>query len=765
MPLLRFLLLLCVFSLHSMHALQAQQIAPLGRWTSYLSHYEVTEITNRFDRIYAITPGGIFYYDEISNEVKATTKVEGLSGVNPTTLYYAPQSDYVFVGFPDGMINFFREPERLEFITDIQRSELFTSRIINQFFEHGGYLYIATEFGIVVFDIAAMETKFSVTKIANNNTGTPVHDLVIANDSIWATVGNLGVYAAALNEPNLTVPTVWQQVSGTAGLPLAYTKKLASVADTVYALIEDSVFVKEPGQLWAQSGFYQATYVSLSSNEGHVFGTHEGACEVRTPGGGFYNVINGGTQLSAWVHNGTTYIGDRYAGLLKPATPEFIRLSPAGPSNNFVADIAMGEREFYIAPRGRKGPSDRWGDVSGVYYHSLTEGWKILDRLSENLSESQPHKDFARTYYDRATRTAWMGSWGDGLLVLRDGDTLNEFPNKFSPISIETQGDSLARVSGIDMDRNGNIWISLALSDYKLNMITPEGNWFYFSGINNSVPVGLVVDDFNNKWVINNQAGLTVFNENGTPGNANDDLVVNLTANSGAGGLPNNTVFSLVKDLDGQIWVGTSEGATVFYDPASAFSSNFPDAACPIIEGYCLLKDQKVNTIAVDGANRKWMGTDNGIYVISDDGTEEILHFTTDNSPLIDNVIVDIAIDPSTGEVLIGTQSGLISYMGDATEGEETSDSLLAFPNPVEVDYNGQITIRGSVTESRVKITTVTGALVRELSSLGGETTWDLKDAWGNTVTPGIYLVMLADKQGSGPGITKIAVLERNMIR
>jgi hypothetical protein len=758
-PLIKLPLAL-LFLLTGMNAM-AQQIAPLGHWTSYLSHYEVTEITNRFNRIYCITPGGIFYYDEDTQESRATTKVEGLSGVNPTTIYYAPQSDYVFVGFPNGMINFFKDPDELGFITDIERSQLFTARGINEFLEYDGSLYIATDFGLVVYDINENETRYSVNKIGTNNTGTSVKDLAIIGDSIWVSVGAVGLYSAWLGEANLTVPTVWKKRAGIEGMPLAPCDFMAQVTDTLYALIDDTIFVKRPNVSWDTTLFIKTNYTFLGANEGHVMATHEGACEILYPDGLFGNQVNNGTLISAWIHNGTAYIGDKFAGLLTPGGTTFTRLSPRGPSNNYVSEIAVGNREFYIAPRGRKGPSDRYNDHSGIYYYSLDSGWKVLDELTEGLSNNTPNEDFARAIYDDKTQIAWLGSWGDGIMSLKNGDTLASFHNQNSPISVSSQGDSSARVSGMAIDERGTLWITLVSSDNKINSVTSDGVWHVYPGLNNSNPVGLILDDYGNKWTINNQAGLTVFNENDTPTNFLDDKVVNLNSSSGNGGIPNNSVFSLAKDLDGQIWVGTSEGATVFYDPGSVFSATFPDASCPIIEGFCLLRDQKVNTIAIDGANRKWMGTDNGVYVISDDGTEEEMHFTTENSSLIDNVIIDIAIDGSTGEVLIGTQSGLVSYIGDATEGQETSDSLFAFPNPVRVDYTGQITIRGSVAEAKVKITTMAGDLVRELESKGGETIWDLKDTWGNTVTPGIYLALIADRDGLGPGITKIAVIER----
>jgi hypothetical protein len=253
---------------------------------------------------------------------------------------------------------------------------------------------------------------------------------------------------------------------------------------------------------------------------------------------------------------------------------------------------------------------------------------------------------------------------------------------------------------------------------------------------------------------------LLVFNHNGTPGNQGDDKRKFLTNITGQGGLPNNSVNAMAKDMDGHIWIGTTEGVVVFYDPGSVFTNSYPDASCPIIDGFCLLRDQKVTGIAVDGANRKWISTENGVYLISADGTEQLNHFTEANSPLFDDEVKDIAIDQSTGEVFIGTNKGLMSYMGEATGGKENSDQLIVSPNPVPSTYDGVISISGSVAEASVRITTVSGRLVKELESFGGQTIWDGTDVYGNRVRPGIYLVMLATADGESPGITKIAILD-----
>ena len=311
------------------------------------------------------------------------------------------------------------------------------------------------------------------------------------------------------------------------------------------------------------------------------------------------------------------------------------------------------------------------------------------------------------------------------------------------------------------LDDQGNIWVTQILGDYLLNVLTPDSQWYAFDPLPGTIPVGITTDGYGNKWIIDQDEGLVIFNDHYTPADRSDDQVRTLTSTFGNGGLPNNSVRCLAIDHDQQMWIGTTDGITILYDPSILWSNDFQDAACPIIDGYCLLRGQEVFDIAVDGANRKWIATNNGVYLINLDGTALLAHFTAENSPLMDNEVVAITIDQSTGEVFFGTNKGVISFMGNAIEGLEDAASLYVFPNPVPWDHDGPVMIKGMRQYSRVKIATVAGQVVRELDSFGGEVPWDGLDAFGRKVNPGIYVVMVADPDRQGAGIVKFAILER----
>ena len=256
-------------------------------------------------------------------------------------------------------------------------------------------------------------------------------------------------------------------------------------------------------------------------------------------------------------------------------------------------------------------------------------------------------------------------------------------------------------------------------------------------------------------------AGIFVYNDNNTIGNPNDDQYKILSTNIGSGNLPSLQTYCFAEDLEGEIWVGTDNGIAVFYDPAAVFSGyNFDAQQILITEGdygQYLLSEERVKCITIDGANRKWVGTEkSGVFLLSEDGTEEILHFTKNNSPLFSDNIVDIVINPENGEVFIGTENGLISYRSNATEGVATQNSTKVFPNPVKETYNGPIAISGLVTDANIKITDISGNLVFETFANGGQAIWNGKNKNGERSSTGVYLVFSTDLYGEQKMVSKI---------
>jgi ligand-binding sensor domain-containing protein len=231
-----------------------------------------------------------------------------------------------------------------------------------------------------------------------------------------------------------------------------------------------------------------------------------------------------------------------------------------------------------------------------------------------------------------------------------------------------------------------------------------------------------------------------------------------LTDASGSGGLPSRTVYSIAMDRDGQVWVGTAAGVAYFPNPSSVFSTGI-NAVKPIFENRFLLRDERVITIEVDGGNRKWMGTERGVWLFDPFGESQVYNFNTDNSPLLSNRVSDIEINEKSGEVFFLSDNGIVSFRADATESSTSFKTIKIFPNPVTSRFNGLVGISGLSTDATVKITDVAGKLVWQTYANGGTATWNVRDYNGNRATTGMYLVLAVSADGSESIVGKIAIV------
>ena len=237
-----------------------------------------------------------------------------------------------------------------------------------------------------------------------------------------------------------------------------------------------------------------------------------------------------------------------------------------------------------------------------------------------------------------------------------------------------------------------------------------------------------------------------------------------LSTGAGYGNLPSNEVYSMAKDKNGKIWIGTGDGIAIFHCPESIFSSSGCDAELKIVQydlnAGLLFQREVVKTIAVDGANNKWIGTNNGVWLISDDGEKIIHRFTKENSPLPANEINKIVVHPQTGDVYIATNAGLISYRAEAIEGAKTQNNIRVFPNPVPSQYGGQIAIEGLTENADVRITDVAGRLVYRCTATGGRAVWNGKNYLGEKPHSGVYMVFASNNDGSQTKSTKFVIEE-----
>jgi hypothetical protein len=403
--------------------------------------------------------------------------------------------------------------------------------------------------------------------------------------------------------------------------------------------------------------------------------------------------------------------------------------------------------------------------TDGYYGYQDGRWYNNSPALSPN--SGTPLRDFVDAIYNPVTDHVYMATYGQGLLVWK-GEEQSLLYNGTNSTLLSTQPGTdrteQVRLTDVAADANGNVWVvnrHQVPGAPGLHVLRPDGEWqgYAIPGImDNGNLERLVIDDNGYKWISisrrsNVRNGLVVYDEA-------RQQVRQLSTGAGNGNLPSGAVYSLTKDLSGDIWVGTASGVAIFYSTAAVFSAQGYDARIPVIDGRPLLGGQVVRDIAVDGANRKWMATDNGVWLLNPEGDRLLQHFTSQNSPLPSNKVLSVAIEHRSGEVFVVTDAGIASYRSGATITEGKPDCAQVYPNPVRPDFTGLIGVSGLPNNADVRITDINGTLVFKARATGGTIAWDGRGYNGKRVKAGVYLVLASDGEARQTCISKIAVLE-----
>jgi len=414
---------------------------------------------------------------------------------------------------------------------------------------------------------------------------------------------------------------------------------------------------------------------------------------------------------------------------------EFI--APNGPAGINIGSINANNESIMLSHGGKTQP---WNNLYNYQEVSFLKNghWSKSDKLIElqihdaiSISPGFNNDQF------------FVGTWNNGLLEFLKDSLVNHYNSQNTNGAIETIANSdYIRIGGIDIDQNNALWLTNSQANRPLVKFF-NNSWTSFNVPNlptNTMSGKIICTSLGQKWIQLRDDGILVAKEDGK-GIVSKKLG---TTN----GLASTVVHCFVEDNEGSVWIGTSQGLSIFYFPNEIFNNPTYSAEYILIEtedGYVekLFENTEILDIKVDGGNRKWIGTKtNGAFLISEDGTSQIYNFTKENSPLLSNTVYEIIINDSSGEVFFATAQGLCSYRSNATASNNNFDNVLVFPNPVRRGYSGEIAISGLSDESIVKITDISGNLVFETTSFGGTATWDGLDFNGNRVSTGVYLFL-----------------------
>jgi hypothetical protein len=754
----------------------------LGTWREYLNYSNAIDVDVLGDEVYTATRNAIFIYNRVDNSLSKLNKINGLNDVGVVLIRAYPEMNAVVIGYENGNIDIIKDREIIGF-PDIKNSSAIGDKTIRHIYFYQGIGYITTGLGIFEFDVERVEIKDTYSITATGDIS--INQVTVLNDTMYA-ASDEGLYFGKMSD-DLSIFSNWQQ-DLSIPLPFGPIVHCDAAFGVLYLNIpsatEPGLYARFVGSTWTLA----RPSVEISSMRATPLGigyTTRTFYEIKQPNGQDPVAVGssfGGQQPSisrmTASSDGYIWFADRSLGLVRRApdnTFEFI--APDGPATNRAFSVNFQQNQLWVASGATERPglwSNRY--ILDGFYGYKNGSWQNFSSQNFTPIEENLLTDVTDVIVDPTNpERIYAGSWFSGLAEIENGVMTNLYSTENSPLGereqfVRPDGIPYVAVSGFATDAEDNIWMANGYSESPLCVKSADGTFTCFS-LNNvvgpSTPiVNVIVTRDGHKWMIKNRTGLVVFSDNGTIADESDDETARaLTAQVGQGGLPNNEVFAIAEDLDGQIWVGTSDGIAVFFSPFDIFSSNPSDARQILVEQdgifQYLFERQSVSAIAIDGANRKWIGTfGSGVFLMSSDGTEQLRRFTTDNSPLISNNINDIAIDPKSGEVYIATEEGLMSYVSDATQGELSNQCLSVFPNPVRETYTGPISITGLMRDSEVRITDTRGNLVYSTVSNGGKAVWDGLNLNNERVATGVYFALSADREGTSTCVSKILVIK-----
>lgn len=769
-PILFFLLVVCSSSL------TAQD---LGSWDIHTSTRTVSDILlDGEGDVWIITSGGIEEIRESGERITLTT-LDGLVRLDGQSATYDPVSSKLFVGYIDGNIDVIdTENESINRIGDIARFENFTVKGVNNILVRGSVLYVATDFGVITFDIEGEFVKESFTKLGSFERGIRVLDLDIESDTIYCAT-EFGIAYGDLNN-ELSIDTNWEVYNADNGFVTEQVQSLGVFNGKLFASTESGNFMYDSGT-WSNDGTFGNGLISeYEFSENLLLATRTRTLYYGNDLSSI-NQVNVLSDLKGLYHNGSgkIYFGTflHGAGILDINSGEIEYLTPEGPFQNFFKGMKFDDGILISSSTNetaRNGTIDR---AKGYYIFSDNEWQNFNAQNNSTLSSVGFQQTFTTTI---AEDYYYFGSWGRGV-VRHNKETgdIAVFDETNSTLRGWSDDNPLYPViSGLGTDSNDDVWITSRYADDPLYYQTPgDDDWVSFNKHNETAStdeyVGLFIDSYNQKWItLENSSstagtGLLVI-DTGNTEDPNDDEAVKLNSNENTGNLPDDKVNAIIQDRNGEVWIGTGRGIARFIFPefiVSSASSEERRAQWLINEDTSaisrfLLRDVNVSAMAVNGANQKWIGSVNqGIWVLNPEGSRIEKRFTKDNSPLLSDNILSIAINDITGEVFISTDLGLVSFFDTPVSPVNEMDKLKVYPNPFVYSRHAAITIEGLSDNTFVKIIGADGTVINELETLGGRVNWDGMDYNGNRLGSGVYFVVAMEHDGNGKGIGKVVII------
>lgn len=737
----------------------------IGTWKSYLAYGDISEIQSTGKIIYVLSSKGLFSYNTADQSVQTYDKMNALSDCNISHIAYCRAAKRLVIVYQNQNIDLLEENGDVVNISAYYNKSMTADKTINEVKIIGKYAFLSTNFGILKINVADAEISDTY------NLGQKILSTVAHGDYIYAATENNGVISAKTSN-NLLDKSNWThfsnynlnslyelngQIIGISDEAVFKWKnteweKIYDYPTIISTLTDDKLMLIRPDVVWILDSNLQRTVVPHTS--------HQLKAIIYDKTNNCYWSNQSDDKLYSFTLDGENMI------------PSQTNINPDGPKYNYFGFLKYVNNTLYSCGGGFNSPAELFRPA--IIQTMTNDEWTLFQGDTE---ADYLFQDFTSLDLDPQNPTHIFAGGRTGLYEYNNGRMVkyHNADNSLLEYSTADHTKNYILTLGVKFDKQGNLWClnSLAESASILKLST-DGTWeshhtkTLMDDNNRSFANMrcLIMDSRGYMWFVNNHWALPSF----YCFDPSSDAMNHYTSfiNEDGANITTTGVRCIEEDKSGNMWVGTNVGPLMLRAEDLSQGSNcvLQQVKVPRNDGtnYAdyLLSGVDITCIAIDGGGRKWFGTNgNGVYLISEDNMEQVQHFTSANSMLLSNNIEAITINDKTGEVFFGTDNGLCSYMSDASATNEnmTKDNVYAYPNPVEPDYTGMITIVGLSYNADVKIVTANGALVASGTSNGGSFTWDGCDMNGKRVASGVYMVETATSEGKKGIVCKIAIV------
>jgi hypothetical protein len=749
----------------------APAIGGVGEWKTYTAKREVRDLVVSGDMVWVATSGGMFSYSLSGRTFSQFTPSEGLRTIDLTAITIDRRGN-VWVGASNGILHRY-EPaaKHWGYVLEIANRDDAPQKRINTLHAFGDTLFVCSDLGLSLYISTGDRFGDTYRRFGAGNSiiNGGVWDVSFHAGKLWVAT-RTGVACTPLSNSNPAVPESWQVFRGVGGgLPSDNVMGFGRAGDTLYAATAAGLAYFD-GTVWVP--------IASTAGQNIVGITPERVIPQGCSGPPLVYFATGSELLS--IHSSST------VELVASGFPSPLTVLRAAPS--MIGTRSNGIVVFDGCPTGswttavpEGAPSNRFVglavDERGVVWSGTgsasTEGFMSFNGTSWRHYTTEMDSRLGSNAYFKVSigkdNAKWVGNWGRGVALLDDQGNIRNVFNTTNGIPTSVPNDpTYPVVGGVATDRDGKAWIANRTGPDSIAVVVfnpADSSISYPARLKVRDPdiafTDIVIDGFGTKWFANFSrfenvipSGLYFYNEQvAIPGAGSNRWGVLTTAN----GLSSNSVWSLAVDRDGQLWIGTNQGITIILDtsnPRARVASYHPAGVA----------SQIIQAIVVDPLNNKWLATKEGVFVYSPDGTVLLEHYTSENTQgkLLDNDVASLAFDKNSGTVYFGTEKGLSSLTTALVAPTPTIAEILVSPNPFYLPSSTLLTVDGLAQGSSLKILTVDGKVIRELTTPGGRIGfWDGRDEEGRFVASGVYFVVAFADNGRTVGTGKVAVIRK----